>query len=183
MKRLKLDDDTIVVFWSDHGWHLGEHGIWGKFTLHEVSVRSPLIVRVPGQPKPGSKTTSLVETVDILPTLCDLSGIKYGKRFQGKSFAETVLCPDQKARESALSDLPVDHGQRGWSIKTATHRYTRWYESKANKKILLEELYDHVSDPDETRNIVSDDGEILKHHRSIMDKRLAEINQEEVYRK
>jgi iduronate 2-sulfatase len=176
LKRLKLDDETIVVFWSDHGWHLGEHGIWGKFTLHEVSVRSPLIVRVPGQGNAGAKTTSLVETIDILPTLCDLAGIKYGKRFQGKSFAGSVLDEDKKARESALSDLPVDHGQRGWSIKTTTHRYTRWYASRAFKKIILEELYDHTSDPDETNNLAVKYSEALKRHQQIMDRRLSEID-------
>ena len=181
--RLKLQDDTIVVLWSDHGWHLGEHGIWGKFTLHDVSVRSPLIVRVPGVGNAGKKSAGLVETVDILPTLCQLAGIKCGKRFEGTSFAANVLDPSLSARDSALSNLPVDHGQRGWSIKTATHRYTRWYKDWHCKEIILEEFYDHKIDPDETNNIAANPSNALINHRKIMDRRLKEANIMRVYGK
>ena len=77
--------DTIVVLWGDHGWHLGEHAVWGKHTLFEESLRSPLIVTYPGIQKPGKSTGSMVETLDLFPTLCDLAGLAIPDHAHGVS--------------------------------------------------------------------------------------------------
>ena len=76
LRRLGLEDDTITVLWSDHGWHLGEHGIFGKHTNHEVATRSPLIIRTPRMNDPGSPAGGLVESLDLYPTLTDLCGLE-----------------------------------------------------------------------------------------------------------
>jgi arylsulfatase A-like enzyme len=143
--RLGLVDDTIVVLWSDHGWHLGDHGIWGKATLHEWALRSPLIIRVPGQPQRGTPARGLVESVDLYPTLAELCGLEVPSGLEGRSHAAMVGNPDAPGKDHAIGSW-----KNGRSIRTDTHRYTEWRNKQG--KVIQQELYDHLRDPLETVN-------------------------------
>ncbi|WP_145289875.1 sulfatase [Rosistilla oblonga] len=157
VEELGLSKETIVVFWSDHGYHLGEHdGVWQKRTLFEQGARAPLIVRVPGQKSRGD-CRQIVEFVDIYPTLTDLAAIPSPPGLAGRSlrplidnrqadwdgFAVTQVLRPADAR---LSD-PV----MGCSIRTHRYRFTEWGEGKHGV-----ELYDHQSDPNEFHNLAVD---------------------------
>jgi len=93
LDRLGLRENTVIVLWGDHGWHLGEHAVWGKHTLFEESLRSPLIVTYPGIPDPGMKTNSMVETIDLFPTLCDLTGLPGPENTHGVSLKPILNSP------------------------------------------------------------------------------------------
>lgn len=102
-----LRDNTIVIVWGDHGWHLGEMGIWGKATNYEISARVPLIVSAPGMKAKGVGSKALVELLDIYPTLCDLAGIPKPDHIEGKSFAPLLNDPDQKWKAGAVTQFPT----------------------------------------------------------------------------
>ncbi|MGI9472881.1 MAG: sulfatase-like hydrolase/transferase, partial [Rubripirellula sp.] len=143
-------DDTIIVFTSDHGYHLGEHSLWGKVSLFEECARVPMIVRVPRRTAEGSHTEGLVELVDLLPTLSDLCGVKAPVGLQGKSFAALLDDPHGAGKEVAYT--VVSRGQLlGRSIRTKRWRYAEWGSSDQA------ELYDLNGDPHEDHNLVADD--------------------------
>lgn len=102
-----LRDNTIVIVWGDHGWHLGEMGIWGKATNYEISARVPLIVSTPTMKARGQGSKALVELLDIYPTLCDLAGIPKPDHIEGKSFAPLLDDPDQKWKAGAVTQFPT----------------------------------------------------------------------------
>jgi len=144
-------DNTIVLLWSDHGWHLGEMSAWGKMTNYEIANRIPLIISAPGG-KTGN-TKSLAELVDLYPTLCDLAGVKKPNHLEGESLVDTV-------REGKLEEDPVRHEYvryngryHGRALRTSTHRYVRWVNRKG--ELELEELYNLETDPHETTNLAS----------------------------
>ncbi|WP_298484589.1 sulfatase [uncultured Maribacter sp.] len=101
-------ENTIIIIWSDHGWHLGEMGIWGKATNYEIATRVPMLIWTPDMPKNsrGLKTNALVELVDIYPSLCDLAGIDMPKNMDGKSFAPLLENPNQEWKTAAFSQFP-----------------------------------------------------------------------------
>ncbi len=99
-------DDTIIVVWGDHGWHLGEKGIWGKATNYEIATRVPLLVSVPGMKTAGTSTEALVELVDLYPTLCDLAGIPQPDHISGQSFIPVIEDPTIRWKEAAVSQFP-----------------------------------------------------------------------------
>lgn len=101
-----IRDNTIIVVWGDHGWHLGEMGIWGKATNYEIAARVPLIVWTPKGKARGVGTDALVELVDLYPTLCDLSGLPEPDHLAGKSFASLLDQPDQPWKKMAVSQYP-----------------------------------------------------------------------------
>lgn len=139
LKRLELEENTIVVFWGDHGWHLGEHNFWGKHNTMHLSTRVPLIVKVPGVK--GAKSSSLVETVDIFPTLCELSGISKPAQLQGRSFGPLLKNPQEKFRDYIYSRYGP-----GDAIVSEHFSFTRYKD----KSIML---YDHRKDPKENNNV------------------------------
>lgn len=94
LDELGLRDDTIIVLWGDHGWHLGEHAVWGKHTLFEESLRSPLIIAYPSIPRPGVSTNSIVETIDMFPTLCDLANLPVPETTIGVSLKPILEDPN-----------------------------------------------------------------------------------------
>ena len=143
LDRLGLRGSTAIMFTTDHGYHLGEHGFWQKANLHEEVVRVPLIVSAPGI-KPG-RTSSLVELVDLYPTWTDLLGLPKPKGLHGKSLAPILSNPDAKVRETALSI----HNRAGGGLRSAQWHYMN-YAGKG------EELYDMIKDPDQYTNVVSD---------------------------
>ena len=150
LDALGLRENTVVVLWGDHGFHLGEHGLWRKNTLFEDSVRSPLIISVPGQTSPNAKTDALVELIDIYPTLCDVCQLPVPTEVEGISMIPVVEEPTRTWKTAAFSQL--SRGRvHGVSIRTERYRYTEWGQNGVHGV----ELYDYGADPDETINIAS----------------------------
>ncbi len=146
LERLGLDENTIVVLWSDHGWNLGEHGLWCKHCCYETSMRIPLIVRAPGKQQ-GVSSFALVETIDLYPTLCEAAGLPLPQHLEGKSFLG--LLDDPKAAHKSAA---VGRYGRGDTIRTHRYRFTEYRNGQG--KLLGTMLYNHVDDPGETVNIV-----------------------------
>lgn len=148
LEALELDEDTIVVVWSDHGWNLGEHTLWCKHSCYETSMRVPLFLRVPGS-KGGQTTSALTELIDLYPTLCELAELPSPKHLQGNSLMPLLDDPD-------LAWKAMAHGrfQNGDTVRSDQYRFTR-YQDAAGKGI-ASMMYDHSADPDENRNLVND---------------------------
>ena len=146
-----LADNTIVVFLGDHGFHLGEHGLWSKYTLFEQSRRAPLIVRVPGAPGNGQVCKQLVEFVDILPTLGELSGLDIPANLEGTSFAPLLENPARPWKKAAFTEFPANKAINR-AVVTDRYRYAEWPYNQE----LIRELYDLKQDPWETVNVVDD---------------------------
>ena len=150
LEALNLTDNTVVVLVGDHGYHLGEHGTWGKNTLFEVSARSPLIISMPEQTQPSTKTDALVELVDIYPTLCDACQLPIPSQLEGISLLPVIAQLTQPWKTATFSELKRS-SFLGNSIRTAQYRYTEWGDNGQRGK----ELYDYYADPDETVNIAN----------------------------
>jgi len=144
LDSLGLRQKTIVVVWGDHGWHLGDNSFWGKHTLREYSLRSPLFVRVPGMS--AGSTMGLVESIDIYPTLAELAGLTPPNWINGSSFAALLRNPNQQGKCAAFSYWT----NGGTSMRTDRYRLTKWVTGTTVNQV---ELYDHQSDPGETVNI------------------------------
>jgi iduronate 2-sulfatase len=149
---LGLRENTIVVLWSDHGWKLGEYGMWSKHTNFELDANTPLIVSDPRIKSPPASTHALVELVDIYPTLCDLTNLPKCGTLEGASFAPLLSNPEKPWKKAAFSQFP--RGQvMGYTMKTHDARLTLWVSRNNPQKIVATELYDHIKDPQETHNI------------------------------
>jgi len=154
LDRLGLRDNTVVVLWGDHGWHLGDHGLWCKHTNFETATRSPLIMSAPGMKVHGKKTSSLVEFVGIYPTLCELADLPLPSHLEGTSFAKLLDDPQLELRKAAFSQYPRGKGIMGYSMRTDRYRYTEWKDQKTGQ-IRDRELYDHQKDPEENVNVAN----------------------------
>jgi arylsulfatase A-like enzyme len=159
LERLGLAENTIVVLWGDHGWHLGDHDLWCKHSNFEQATRSPLIISAPWIRK--SKTSSPTEFVDIFPTICDLAGVDVPKKLDGESLVPLMKKPGSKVKEFAVSQYPRK-SLMGYSIRTDQYRLTYWmkdiYRSSMpfdTSIIVGKELYDYKTDPLETRSEVN----------------------------
>ncbi len=161
LDKLGLTDNTIVVLWGDHGWHLGDHGLWNKHTNFEEATHACFLLRgVKGSPK-NIKPTTQCEFVDIFPTLCDLTGIPTPKYLDGISLVPTMNNPTVELREYALSQYP--RKAMGYTIRTKRFRYTEWIGEKysaekpySQAKVVAREMYDYDKDPLETSSIIGD---------------------------
>ncbi|HEU4390935.1 MAG TPA: sulfatase [Blastocatellia bacterium] len=176
LDRLKLADNTIVVFWSDHGYMLTEHGQWMKQNLWEESARTPLIIAAPGAKAKGRATTRTVELLDIYPTLAELCGLKPPAGLEGRSLRPLLDNPQARWNKAAYTQVdrigpqlggPLPPNQAaanpqappasraphfmGRSVRTERWRYTEWDEGRKGV-----ELYDHDKDPHEYRNLAND---------------------------
>lgn len=106
LDRLGLSRSTVIMLWGDHGWHLGEYGIWGKATNYEVATRVPLIVCPPGGRSQPATSGALVELLDMYPTLCEMAGLPAPPHLEGRSFAPLIEDPALPGKEAALSQFP-----------------------------------------------------------------------------
>ncbi len=149
LDRLGLRDNTIVVFWSDHGYSLGTHGLWMKQSCFEDSARVPFIIAAPGFTA-GGVSPRPVELIDVYPTLADLAGQPLPRPLPGASLRPLLAKPDAPWDRPAFTQ--VERGNApGRSVRTARWRYTEWNDGKDGV-----ELYDHASDPGEMRNLAGD---------------------------
>ncbi len=138
-------DNTIIVLWSDHGWHLGEKHRWRKQTLWEESTRVPLIIVAPGTTEPGSRTNRVVSLVDLYPTLAELAGFEIPEHVDGRSLMPLLIDPATDWQHVALSTF----GYKNHAVRSDRYRYIRYADGS-------EELYDHDSDPHEWQNLAAD---------------------------
>lgn len=139
-----LDENTVIVFTSDHGYHMGEHGHYQKTTLFENATHVPLIIAGPGVKAAGQTAKSPVEMIDFYPTLAELCGLKPPKTISGVSLVPALKDASATPREAALTQYA-----NGYSLRTARYRYTEWGEDGK----LGAELYDHQTDPAEMKNL------------------------------
>jgi len=144
LKEEGLEDNTIIIFTSDHGFHLGEHSFWMKVSLHEESVRVPMIIKVPG--KKPAVCNSFVELLDLYPTIAELAGIETSKHLQGKSLAKTIENPNHEVRKIAFS---VSQGGKTFLLRTEKWAYIQ-YDEDAKSGI---ELFDMDNDPKQFTNL------------------------------
>ncbi|MDO6761215.1 sulfatase [Tamlana sp. 2_MG-2023] len=204
-----LRENTIIILWSDHGWHLGDMGIWGKATNYEIATRVPLVIWTPDMPDEnrGKKTDALVELVDMYPTLAELAGLDKPEHLEGYSFVPLLENPENPWKEAVFSQFPnpalrewaanpLSEGMRetyfgplieevegrikkqmgdkwdrdlfenkvmGYAMRTARYRFIVWKDyTKPDSEPLFYELYDHKTDPSETKNIADDNPELVK---------------------
>ncbi len=155
LERLGLRDDTIIVLWGDHGWKLGEYGMWCKHTNFEIDTRVPMIVSSPGAKAAGRSSDALVELIDIYPTLSDLAGLPLPEHLEGTSFAPLLNDADRPWKKGAFSQYPRGKVM-GRSLRTDRYRLTRWVEGDDPEAVVAVELYDHQSDPGENVNVADD---------------------------
>ena len=162
LDRLGLADNTIVLLWGDHGWHLGDHGMWCKHTNYEEATHIPLIIRAPKITKPGTRTRALVETVDLYPTLCELAGLPtphVPQSLEGRSFVRTLNRPTAPTKEAIFHVYPRNPRDKGpilgRAVRTERYRLVEWKAAGASADTADLELYDYQSDPLETRNLAA----------------------------
>lgn len=155
LDRLDLRSKTVVILWGDHGWKLGEHGLWCKHTNFELDTHVPMIISVPGMEAAGKRTKALTEYVDIYPTLCEVCGLGLPGHLEGKSMKPLLSEPEKQWKYAALSQYP--RGKiMGYTMRTERFRYTEW-EERATGRVVARELYDHRVDADENENVVDKD--------------------------
>lgn len=207
LEDLELLENTIVIVWGDHGWHLGDMGVWGKATNYEIATRVPLLVRTPRMRSRGEKTNALVELVDIFPTLCELASLPIPEHLEGHSFAPLLNNPHQPWKAAAFSQYPnpalrewaanpLSKGMRetwfgplieqveariiaqqgkkwnrslfeehlmGYTIRTDRYRLVVWRDHRDAESVpVYVELFDHMRDPQESKNIASENPEIVR---------------------
>ena len=164
LDRLGLSENTIIVLWSDHGFHLGEHALWAKTSNFELDARVPLIIAAPGH-RPGQRTNSLAELLDLYPTLADLCDLPAPRDLEGKSLQRVLKDPRARVKTAAFTQHPrpayPPTGQNpaamGYSMRTDRYRYTEWRDFKTGD-VVARELYDHAHDPRETVNLAGKKG-------------------------
>lgn len=199
-------DNTIVIVWGDHGWHLGDMGVWGKATNYEIATRVPLMIWTPDMKSRGTPTDALVELVDLYPTLCELAGLPVPKHVEGHSFVPLLDHPQQPWKRAAFSQYPnpalrewaanpLSPGMRetwfgqliteveqriieqqgdqwnrelfekhlmGYTMRTDRYRLVVWRDHRDTEaEPIYLELYDHRTDPTETKNIAGEFPEIV----------------------
>ncbi len=201
-----IRDNTIIIVWSDHGWHLGEMGIWGKATNYEIGTRVPMIMWTPDQKVRGVGTDALVELVDIYPTLCELAGLPIADELSGESLVPLLDDPSQSWKEIAVSQFPspalrewaanplsaemretffgplieevetrviaqqgdvwdrelFEQHLMGYAARSDRYRLIIWKDYRDLKKdAIFVELFDHETDPNETKNVADTNPEVV----------------------
>ena len=161
LEQLEISDNTLVVLWGDHGFHLGEQGLWTKSNNYEWSTRVPLIVSAAGRAPVGTTTDGLVELVDIYPSLAEWCGLEIPQGLEGISFVPLMMNPDLPWKKAVFSQSPRGaHTNRnqgrgdvmGYAIRTPRYRYVEWRDVQSSQ-VLFRELYDHRTDRREMNNV------------------------------
>ncbi|NNE92622.1 MAG: sulfatase-like hydrolase/transferase, partial [Verrucomicrobiales bacterium] len=168
-------DKTVVILWSDHGWHLGEMSAWGKMTNFEIATRVPLIFAGPGVE--SGRTKSLTELVDLYPTICEIAGIDSPDHVEGESVSPILENSALPEKNGIARSQYARFGTRfmGYAIRTDRYRYVAWKEKKTGR-IVARELYDHDSDPDDMENLAEDPAYTETVHR--LEKRMNRVGLE-----
>jgi len=176
LDRLGLGANTIIVLWSDHGWHLGDHGMWTKHTNYEQATHIPLLIVAPGVTRPGTRTAALVETVDLYPTLRELAHlptVPVPQTLDGLSLVPILRAPATATiRDHATHAYPRNVPGRGEllgrAIRTARYRLVEWKKIGAPADTADLELYDYEADPLETKNLAATQPKIVAELRAIL---------------
>jgi iduronate 2-sulfatase len=170
LKSSGLDENTIVVLWGDHGFHLGELGIWTKHVNYEIANNIPLMIKAPGVTESGSSTEQLAETVDIYPTLTDLAGLprpNTTEPLDGESMVPVLKNPETRVSDHAYHTYP--RGKRiGRAIRTERYRLVEWKEVGAHPDSADIELYDYAGGPVEQKNIADEAPNVFKRMKTIL---------------
>lgn len=166
LKETGLDQNTIVIFFADHGFHIGEHDMWSKYSMFEQSTRVPLMVYVPCAEGNGEVCNEIVELVDLIPTLCSLWEIPPDPSFEGISFKPLLERSGLNWKKAAFSSSFLAQGYLARSVRTKQYRYTEW--TKDN--ILEREFYDLHADPSEHSNLIEDQQyqKAIKEHKQLL---------------
>lgn len=163
LERLELREKTVILLWGDHGFHLGEQGLWTKANNYELATRAPLILSVPGQPNAGVACDALVEFVDMYPTLVEACGMELPDGLEGISMMPLIENPARPWKRAVFSQYPRDrkrnrHNGRGdimgYALRTDRYRYVEWRDGKTGT-VVARELYDHRKDPGEMKNLAA----------------------------
>ena len=167
LQKEGLADNTVVVLWGDHGWQLGDHGLWHKHTNFELATRAPLILSVPQQKSAGQKCDAPVEFVDVYPTLADVCGLPIPAGLDGVSLKPFVENPAKPATKVAISQYPRGGSQTGgkslmgYSMRDERWRLTLWRD-RNDASIAATELYDEQNDPAESKNLAAANPDVVK---------------------
>lgn len=164
LKELDQEDNTIIVLWGDHGWHLGDHGMWCKHSNFEQATRSPLIISAPGMKK-HLKVPSPSDFIDIFPTLCELASLDIPEHLEGTSLVPLLNGKAERVKDYSISQYPRGDKVMGYTMRTERYRYTEWHNSTYKSfdtydpdRIVGRELYDYQKDTFETVNVFEDPG-------------------------
>lgn len=163
LDQLELSGNTIVVLWGDHGFHLGDLGIWTKHTNYEQANRIPILISAPGITQPGSSTKQPAESVDIFPTLAELAGLPAPtgpQPIDGLSLVPVLKDGSKRVRDHAFHAYPK--GKLGRAIRTTRYRLVEWKKPREDADTAEYELYDYETDPLETRNLAASQSEVLE---------------------
>ena len=208
LEEAGIRDNTIIIMWGDHGWHLGDMGVWGKATNYEIATRVPMLIWTPDMPKGsrGKTTAALVELIDMYPTLTELAELELPDHLEGQSFVPLLGNPNQEWKKAAFSQFPspalrewaanpltaemretyfgplieevegkiikqqgekwnrefFENDLMGYSMRTKNYRFVAWKDRKNPvAKPVYVELYDHQTDPNETKNIADEHPELV----------------------
>jgi iduronate 2-sulfatase len=155
LDRLELTERTIIVLWGDHGWKLGEYGMWCKHTNFEIDTRVPLLIAAPGF-KRGERSKALVEMIDVYPTLVELTGAAVPPQCEGVSLRPLLQKPDAPGREFVISQYPREQERiMGYSLRNERWRYTEWLDLR-KAEVVARELYDHSRTSVPEQNLIDD---------------------------
>jgi iduronate 2-sulfatase len=180
LEHLGLAERTIVVLWSDHGYHLGEQSLWAKTSNFELDARVPLVIVAPGVGTAGGRVAAPVELLDLYPTLVELAGLPMPEGLEGESLMPLLLDPHAPFKPAALTQHPrpayIDQAPggvpsaMGYSVRSRSHRYTEWRDW-ATGTTLARELYDHAADPDESVNLAErqDQRDAVERHAALLE--------------
>ncbi len=167
LDKLKLMEKTAIVFWGDHGYHLGEHHRWHKRSLFEESAKAPLIVAAPGRKARGRACRSLVEFIDIYPTVAQIGGMPLPPHLEGQSLMPLLENPSRSWKSAAFTQMAAPEGIVGRAVRTDRYCYIRWTGPHPD-----EELFDHKTDPKEYTNLArkTEHAGLLRRMRGVLDR-------------
>lgn len=162
LERLGLAENTIVVVWGDHGWHLGDQRVWGKHTIFDWALRSALIIKLPGKSSKGIHVDKVVSSIDIYPTLMELCNVKTPFKTDGTSLVGIIKNP----KFSKWDEPSYGYFNNGMTVRTERYRLTKYFR----KEEPTIELYDQLADPYENKNIAGDNPAIVEKLMPILEK-------------